>query len=173
MVGTGCGGDGSIGDTIPDGIWRGYVASFNGPTLFESTSLEFNLICVYIGASGDRLRAEWQAANPGQEQFGFPDGFMVDNNPRTRTVALSVDFVLAGAVITTLDRCAVPANAAFVGEREPDMYRSTDAWLVIQNGAAITAVTSCAAGGGEVIQGCFGASAAHAGWLASDRPRCE
>src|SRR5215211_2051915 len=25
--GTGCGGDGSIGDVIPDGYWRGYVRS--------------------------------------------------------------------------------------------------------------------------------------------------
>lgn len=155
VVGTGCGGDGSIGEVIPDGIWRGYIVSFDGPTLFESRSLQFNLICVYVGATGDRLRSEWQAANPGQEQFGFPDGFLVDNNPRTRTVALSLDFVKAGAVLTTLGRCAVPANPASVGDRPADMYLLTDSWLVIQNGAAITAVTSCAFGGGDVIQGGF------------------
>lgn len=170
VVGTGCGGDNSIGETIPDGIWRGYIAGFDGPTTIESTTLQFNLVCVYVGASGDRLRAEWQAANPGAEQFGFPDGFMVDNNPRTRTVPVSPDFVMAGAVITTLDRCAVPANPAFVGDQPADMYLSTDAWLVIQSGAAISAITSCAAGGGEVSQGYFGGgTGTHAGWHGADR----
>jgi hypothetical protein len=178
VVGTGCGGDNSVGDVIPDGIWRGHIASFDGASVFESTSLQFNLICVYVGATGDRLRAEWQAANPGQEQFGFPDGFMVDNNPRTRAVPLSLDFVMAGAIVTTLQRCAIPANPAHTGDLQSDMYLATDAWLVIQGGEAITAVTSCAAGGGEVIWGCFGGGlGAHAGWSAADRserhPRCE
>lgn len=155
VVGTGCGGDDAIGEAIPDGIWRGYIDSFDGPTVLESRSLQFNLICVYVGATGDRLRDEWQAANPNQEQFGFPDGFGVDRSPRTRTVALSLDFVMADAVVTTLGRCAVPANPASVGDQPADMYLINDAWLVIQNGAAITAVTSCALPGGEVIEGGF------------------
>jgi len=173
VVGTGCGGDGSIGETIPDGIWRGYVTSFDGPTSYESTSLQFNLICVYVGASGDRLRSEWEAANPGQEQFGFRDGFMVDNNPRTRTVPLSIDFVMAGGVVTTLDRCAVPAIPGFVGDQPQNMYLSTDSWLVIQGGQAVTVVTSCAAGGGEVIQGCFKGGYIEGFASTGDRPRCD
>lgn len=173
VVGSDCGANGSIGDTIPDGIWRGYVESFDGPTTYESTSLEFNLICVYVGATGDRLRSEWEAANQGAAQYGFPDGFMVDNNPRTRGVPLSVDFVMAGAVLTTLDRCAVPAMPAYVGgDRQPDSYMFTDAWLVIQGGEAVTVVTSCANGGGEVVIGCFHGGYVE-GFAPGRRPRCE
>ena len=173
VVGTACGADGSIGDTIPDGIWRGYVTSFDGPTTYESTSLEFNLICVYVGASADRFRSEWEATNPGMQQYGFPDGFMVDNNPRPRTLPLSVDFVMAGAVLTTLDRCAVPAMPAYIGgDRQPDSYMGTDAWLVIQGGQAVTVVTSCAAGGGEVIIGCFDGGYVE-GFASDHRPRCD
>jgi hypothetical protein len=173
VVGTACGGNGSIGDTIPDGIWRGYVTSFDGPTVYESTSLQFNLICVYVGAEGDRLRSEWQTTHPGEQQYGFPDGFMVDNNPRTRTVPLSIDFVMAGAVVTTLNQCAVPAVPAFVGDRPQDMYLTTDSWLVIQGGQAVTVVTSCAAGGGEVIQGCFSGGYVEGFASTGDRPRCD
>lgn len=175
VLGSGCGANGTITDTIPDGIWRGRIDSFDGPVL-EAMSLQFNLICVFIGATGSRERAEWEAANPGEQQFGFPDGFMVDNNPRLRTVGLSVQFVLAGAVLTTTGACAVPASPAFTGGIEPSMYLQADAWLVIENGAAISAITSCSGGGGEVINGCFaGGLGRHAGW--SSKPdrfvQCE
>src|SRR5690606_629886 len=33
VSGTGCGGDGSIGPVIPDGLWRGAVMSFDAATV--------------------------------------------------------------------------------------------------------------------------------------------
>jgi hypothetical protein len=57
--GTGCGGDGSIGDVIPDGYWRGYLASDDG------TSIQFDLACVYLSeVSGST---------------SVPDGWLVNN----------------------------------------------------------------------------------------------
>ena len=44
----GCGGDGSIGDVIPDGWWRGFVPSWDGTTLEQSSSLQVDLICIYL-----------------------------------------------------------------------------------------------------------------------------
>jgi hypothetical protein len=176
VLGSGCGANGTIGETIPDGIWRGRIDSFDLDVVIEATSLQFNLICVFVGETGARERAEWEAANPGDQQYGFPDGFMVDNNPRLRTVPLSVEFVLAGAVQTSTGACAVPSTPGFIGESQPSMYLQADAWLVIENGAAISAITSCSQGGGEMIRGCFGGGlGSHAGW-SGDRQRfvrCE
>ena len=74
--GTGCGGDGSIGDVIPDGYWRGYLGSDNG------TSIEFDLACVYFH----------QVAN----STPVPDGWFVNNKTRTRTVPRSPGFFVSG-----------------------------------------------------------------------------
>ena len=65
--GTGCGGDGSIGDVIPDGYWRGYLGSDDG------TSIQFDLACVYF--------------QPVANSTPVPDGWLVNNKTRTRTVA--------------------------------------------------------------------------------------
>ena len=86
--GTGCGGDGSIGDVIPDGLWWGAIAGQS------TTTLEFDLACIYTGPVGEQMGEQFIAANP---DYGSPPywpgvGFFVNNNPRTRTVAAGTRF---------------------------------------------------------------------------------
>jgi hypothetical protein len=119
--GTGCGGDGSIGDVIPDGWWRGFVRSWDGPSLEQSTTLQFDLICIYLNPVGD---------------VQIVDGWLVNNNDRTRTVPIAPGLFAHGT--------------AFVGDAidapfdQPDVpfESGLQVWLRIVDGAAVWAVSS-------------------------------
>jgi hypothetical protein len=119
--GTGCGGDGSIGEVIPDGYWRGFVRSWDGATLAQSSSLQFDLICIYLGQVGDDLSF---------------DGWLVNNNDRTRTVPIAPGFVAHGTTFVG-DEVSAPFN-------QPDVpFAPTDqAWIRIIDGAAVWAVSA-------------------------------
>ena len=126
--GTGCGGDGSIGDVIPDGYWRGFVRSFDGP------SLQFDLICVYPGAAGVRLADEFYRANPDAPNYWWPDGWPVSNNPRTRTVAVGSSFFSHGTVV------AGDGSVPFAQPGVP-FDANSNAWILIAGGQAQWAVS--------------------------------
>ena len=135
VSGTGCGGDGSVGATIPDGLWRGYARSFDGPTPDQSTRVEFDLVCVYRGNVNPELVAKWQADHPGQIEPWVVDGFMINNNARTRTVGLADSFFAHGTQWTDTGcpfaQPAVPFNSA------------NDVWINIAGGQAQWMVSSC------------------------------
>ena len=114
MLGTGCGGNGSLGDTIPDGFWFGWLEAL-GPT-----SLEFDVGCIYIGNTAAQLEQEWlndpvQQADDPSPYFGG-GWWLVNNNERTRTVPLAPGFVVAGANNSDPAR-AEPELAAVPGLR--------------------------------------------------------
>jgi hypothetical protein len=135
VSGTGCGGDGSVGTTIPDGLWRGYARGFDGPTPDESTRVEFDLVCVYRGNVNPELVARWQADHPGQIEPWVLDGFMINNNARTRTVGLADSFWVHGAQWTD-------TGCPFA---QPDVPFNTanDVWISIAGGQAQWMVSSC------------------------------
>ncbi|CAN5835012.1 hypothetical protein BH24ACT5_BH24ACT5_26550 [soil metagenome] len=89
--GTGCGGDGSIGPVIPDGLWYGNISSF------APTSLEFDLACIYVGAAAAQLYAENYDPNSTEPTLSPDIGYLVNNNPRTRTVSLAPTYGTAYA----------------------------------------------------------------------------
>lgn len=74
--GSGCGGDGSIGELIPDGLWSGYL--FPG---VEGT-VEIDLACVYFGETARQVVAG--GANVVEDRG--PDFVVVNNNPRLRVL---------------------------------------------------------------------------------------
>jgi hypothetical protein len=119
--GTGCGGDGSIGDVIPDGYWRGFVRSWDGATLEQSTSLQFDLICIYLESVGDNQ---------------YIDGWVVNNNDRTRTVPIAPGFFVHGTSFVS-DETSAPFN-------QPDVpfVPAAQAWIRIIDGAAVWAVSA-------------------------------
>jgi hypothetical protein len=119
--GTGCGGDGSIGDVIPDGWWRGFVRSWDGTTLEQSTLLQFDLICIYLEPVGDDSHV---------------DGWAVNNNDRTRTVPIAPGFFVHGTTFVS-DEVSAPFN-------QPDVpfAPAEEAWIRIIDGAAVWAVSA-------------------------------
>jgi hypothetical protein len=119
--GTGCGGDGSIGDVIPDGYWRGYVRSWDGANLEQSSSFQFDLICIYLEAVGDQH---------------IIDGSLVNHNDRTRTVPIAAGFFAHGT--------AFSSEEAYASFDQPDVPvdLNRQVWLRIVDGAAIWVVSS-------------------------------
>ena len=119
--GTGCGGDGSIGDVIPDGWWRGFVRSWDGTTLEGSTSLQFDLICIYLEPLGDNQ---------------YIDGWVVNNNDRTRTVPIGPGFFVHGTTFVS-DATSAPFD-------QPDVpfAPAAQAWIRIIDGTAAWAVSA-------------------------------
>lgn len=119
--GTGCGGDGSVGDVIPDGYWRGYLSGDNG------ASIEFDLACVYFNAVPNSMP--------------MLDGWLVNNKTRTRTVPTSPTYVLAESDYD--EDGSVPLAAAqptdTIGPSDV-RYATSEAWLYIENGQAQWAI---------------------------------
>ena len=122
--GTGCGGDGSIGDVIPDGYWRGYVRSWDGASVEQSTTMQFDLMCVYLSPPGD------------VDEGLYLDGWLVNNNDRTRTVPLATGFFAHGTafvgdeVYTPFDQPDVPFDP------------TRQVWMRILDGAAVWVVSA-------------------------------
>lgn len=149
VSGTGCGGNGSIGETIPDGLWRGAVMSFNGPTVWDSTSLEFDLWCPYRGEEAERRAADWIAEHGDEFVPWTLDEFMVNNNPRTRTVPIGSYLFMAAAVWmpvsgdgagSTMNRCVAGYGAP---DLELDDILEWETWLYIEGGIAQQIIRTC------------------------------
>lgn len=128
--GTGCGGDGSIGDVIPDGYWRGYVRGLT------PGAIQFDLVCVYGNNVNPDLVAEWRADHPGQADPWVPDGYLINADDRVRTVPVGPTFFSHGAAFGPNSTCAFNQSGL-------PFDNSRDAWLRIVNGQAQWAVSSC------------------------------
>jgi hypothetical protein len=135
VVGTGCGGDGSLGATIPDGYWRGYVTSSD-----PDTAIELDVTCVYHGTINADLVSRWRAEHRGQLEPWTPDGFVVNNSTRTRTVPTASGVVYHGTEFGADGSCRFdqPDIPYEIGE---------DSWVRIVNGEVQWVVSGCATPG--------------------------
>ena len=130
--GTGCGADGSLGPTIPDGIWNGFIK-------ISATSLTIDVQCIYYGASAAPFVAACEAEHDVDDCLEFGDEFwMVNNNPRTRTVPLDPGFRRRYEIVGCVD----PGPGKGAQAQSPEQNQ-LDSWLIIENGKATFALTSC------------------------------
>lgn len=139
--GSGCGLHTSIGDEMPDGLWRGFVRSFDGLWVDAATSLEFDLVCVYAGDAAIDAEREWRAEHPGESPTEVLDGLLVNNNDRVRTVPLDPTFIQVDAQWNNSGHCLPPQSLPPSGETQA--YRLLDSWLLVAGGEARWVVTSC------------------------------
>ena len=131
--GNGCGANGAIGNTIPDGVWDGNIS-------VGGSSLQIDLECVYYGASAAPYIAQCAADNGGDCPDANPDFWIVNNNTRKRSVPLDPSFRRRYA---TADGCTDP------GPGQGGPLEGSDAmssWVVIEGGHATFALTSCVYG---------------------------
>lgn len=149
VSGTGCGGNGSIGETIPDGLWRGAVMSFDGATVYDSSSLQFDLWCPYRGEAAERHAADWIAEHGEDDGVPWLDGeFMINNNPRTRTVPIDYLFTAAGVWMpVAADDDGWVSQRCVSGYGAPDLELAEiverEVWLYIEDGLARSLVRAC------------------------------
>lgn len=146
--GTGCGGDGSIGPVIPDGLWYGNISSY------APTSLEFDLACIYVGAAADRFYAENDDPNnPNPGTFSLNVGYLVNNNARTRTVPLAPTYGTAYANYSNVGdpnwptgngpSGCVPPLDALVNPYGGAVALPAGAWIAISGGQAQWTLVEC------------------------------
>lgn len=132
--GTGCGADGNLSLTMPDGIWNGFVK-------VSSNTLTIDVQCIYYGASAEPFIDACEAERPDDECAEFHDFWKVNNNPRTRTVELDPNFRRR----YESSSCTDPGPGK--GTTPPAAGESgLDSWLIIENGKAVFALTSCVYG---------------------------
>lgn len=139
--GSGCGVEQFIGNKLPDGLWRGFVRSFDGLWVDGSTSLKFDIACVYYGDAALLMRQRWIGENPGEQPMEVRDGFMVNDNDRVRMVPLASGFVQADAVAAANGGCIPPDPLPPSGSTA--VYRLLDSWLLVEAGEAGEVLTSC------------------------------
>lgn len=130
--GTGCGANGSLGTTIPDGIWNGFIT-------IGSSSLTMDVQCVYYGESAQPFVTQCEETQTTADCLKRgADFWMVNNNKRTRSVPLDPGFRRRYASTNCVDpgpgKGSKPQTAG---------QSSLDTWVVIENGRATFALTSC------------------------------
>jgi hypothetical protein len=133
--GTGCGADGTLGEVIPDGIWdaRRIVIS--------ASTIGIDVQCVYYGDSGAQLLANCLAEEgPDGCEDTDPDFWFVNASSRIRTMPLAPEFRRRYA---TSDGCADPGPGNTRGVQGQDDF---DSWVIIEQGEATFALTSCVYG---------------------------
>lgn len=148
--GTGCGCDGSLGDTIPDGCWYGEVISRG------DTSLKFDVMCWLYGPEAEQMRVDYFDQNG----TGAPylEGFVINNTTRTRTrtVPTAPGFVVAAANYTSQadpnwpdlgsgEVCVPPLDPSQLpfDDVMSQLTGGTPSWLYISGGAAHDALIEC------------------------------
>ena len=133
--GTGCGADGQLGETIPDGIWDARRITISASTL------SIDVQCVYYGDSGAQLLADCLAEEgPDGCEDTDPDFWFVNASSRIRTMPLAPSFRRRYA---TNDGCTDPGPGNARGEQGQDDF---DSWVIIEQGMATFALTSCVYG---------------------------
>jgi len=130
--GSGCGADGSIGDTIPDGWWLGIVVDGS------DTTYEFDLVCAYKGTAATSLIADCQASPAAATCLDYFDKnfWPMNRNTKARTVPLAADMGRG----TNGELCSVGIETRTAG------VTGELVWLHIIGGRAVYMQRGC---GGE------------------------
>ena len=125
--GTGCGANGQIDETIPDGIWAGFVT-------VDGDTAGIDLLCVYTAQSAEQFI-------DASDHVIWTDGdsTIVNNNERVRTMTTASDLQLRDALFDSNGNCAEAPEL-------PDIDHSPyPAWLNIAGGEVTWVVWGCAA----------------------------
>jgi hypothetical protein len=133
--GTGCGGNGTVGDVIPDGIWSGFVSVSGG-------AVSIDLVCVYTPEAAPGILAAGTANIINNDPYYL----VVNNNPRLRSVP-------AGAGLQLRDGMETADGACVEGDATSDHSTRSDrqAWVNIQGGVATWVFWACAPFGAGTV----------------------
>jgi hypothetical protein len=130
VLGSGCGANGELGDTIPDGTWLGYLRAVRDIRGADFV-LDFDVVCVYHGAYAEQIRSSGQRVVLHDDNFA-----VVNNNPRTRP--------LRGAALTEPHTGLCDGTGGFRLEFPRDNLSGRIAWVDVHDGIVTTLVFGCA-----------------------------
>lgn len=131
--GSGCGADGSIGDTIPDGVWAALTSHVPDG---DQGTLELDLLCVFTPDAATGIVDEGTAHVVNDD----PAYLVVNNNPRTRTVGTVADLAAH-----QYDFVAGPDGTCSLSFLDESRDRSNvQAWVIISGGVVTQMFWDCA-----------------------------
>jgi hypothetical protein len=88
--GSGCGASGELGDTIPDGLWAGFVTGYDA----ANNTLGIDVLCIFAGDTAQAVLAEGTANIISAD----PEYLIVNNNTRVRTMPSGLAAIITGEV---------------------------------------------------------------------------
>lgn len=135
--GSGCRGSVELGDTIPDGLWAGYLSAG------VSGTVEFDVACVYYGDGATRVVAAGTATIVDDD----PDFLVVNNNTRRRVLTDGLRYVLWGAPDD--QNVCVPNGAGEANGLDQatiDLAQGALAWIRVYRGAVVWVFYGCDTG---------------------------
>lgn len=138
--GSGCGGNGELGDVIPDGLWAGYVF----PAGWETGTVEIDVACVYSGPTAQEVIADGSSTVVDDRDPGF---VVVNNSDRRREVVDATAYVLWG--VAEGDQCVIGAAWGVPDgglDEQFEEYTSSLAWVRIDGGAVRWLAYGCDTG---------------------------
>jgi hypothetical protein len=86
--GSGCGAEGQIGPTVPDGLWAGFVDGYDA----DRGGVWIDLLCIFTGATAQAVLADGTSTILNTE----PDYLIVNNSTQTRFVPDGLAAIIVG-----------------------------------------------------------------------------
>lgn len=137
--GSGCGASGQLGDTIPDGLWAGYIS-------YDPAADEFwvDVLCIFAGDTAAAVKASGNANIISDE----PDYLVINNNDQRRRVPNNAQTVGEG-VVDDDGECFVaqwtygPDDGHMTGQLGEAMVPDAQAWIRVHEGAVTWIVYGC------------------------------
>jgi hypothetical protein len=126
--GTGCGSTNSLPETIPDGLWAGYV------TGHTDTTVAIDLLCIYAVANAGALPSD--SANV---VLDAPDYVVVNNSTRSRTMPMDARIVLRLATRDAEGRCVDGRST----QQWADIATDQQVWVRIHQGSVTWIFAEC------------------------------
>jgi hypothetical protein len=137
--GSGCGSQGQIGDTIPDGLWAGFVTDLD--VTGSGGAVGIDLLCIFFGESAQAVRDEGTANIINDEA----DYLVVNNATRVRSLPTPPSMVLRESFESADGSCTEATPGSFV---EPGPRPDIQAWIRVHEGHVTWVLWGCGLGSG-------------------------
>jgi len=128
--GSGCGANGDLGDTIPDGLWAGFITD-DGSDGFVG----IDLLCIYFGASAQAMLA----GGTGTLLNDDPEYLIVNNQTRARAMPMDTNISLRLSARDSADRCVDSAST----DQWSDIPADRQVWIRIHDGRITWIIADC------------------------------
>jgi hypothetical protein len=128
--GSGCGSNGQLGDTIPDGLWAGFIVDDGSDGI-----VGIDVLCVYAGAAGDAVIT----SGSGTVLTTTPDYVIVNNSTRVRFMPMDADVALRLGARDAAGRCLDSRSTTSWSDIPAD--RQT--WIRIHGGRITWIIADC------------------------------
>jgi len=130
VFGSGCGSSGQVGETIPDGIWAGYIVDDG-----NDGSVGIDLLCIYSGAAAQSVLAGTTATTINAD----PNYLIVNNSTRARFMPMAEGISLRLAERGADGRCWDGRSTTQWG----DIPSDRQVWVRIHGGVITWILADC------------------------------